>query len=485
MSLITGEELARGLLIGIFGGAAGLCTVALPGSALWLLPAGIAVGGCALTVPEVRQEVTRALPALPVPPRLRALPDLLRRPSAALARLTGPGTASTPKPSAVTGTAPQPTPAADDDLVETLAGTPHRLIIGHTRGGKTTLIHHMATEWAAQGERVLVGDPDAAPGLWPGCEVRGYGDDINAIGELLTIVQAEVIQRRAARAQGVRRFAPLHLIIDEAQDVLPALDGGLELFEDVARRGGKLNIRMTVGVQDKQVRTLGLEGKSELLRNFQVADVLKSRDGRRVAVLRDAETNQRVTMPIPALTDPETLIITPPAPQAAPAAPRRAETGTTITNAPAVSRAVPVSADEADDLLASLMAEIAPSASGQPNNTTGVTVTVTDSAGNGHGNNPASAQITTAGNGPGVTIYAQAYAPAASAPGRNRARRERGLDMRRRHKKSQAARARTELAEAYAAARAGGVPSFRAAYRDLGGNRAEALAAWQAAKGAR
>ncbi|NNJ13299.1 hypothetical protein EKD04_023525 [Chloroflexales bacterium ZM16-3] len=53
------------------------------------------------------------------------------------------------------GSYDRPAPAADDDLVETLAGTPHRLIIGHTRGGKTTLIHHMATAWAAQGSAAV------------------------------------------------------------------------------------------------------------------------------------------------------------------------------------------------------------------------------------------------------------------------------------------------------------------------------------------
>ncbi|MEI7537287.1 MAG: type IV secretory system conjugative DNA transfer family protein [Comamonadaceae bacterium] len=192
--------------------------------------------------------------------------------------------------------------------MQTLEESPHRLIIGHTRGGKTTLIHHMATAWAARGERVLVGDPDAAPGLWPGCEVRGAGDDVAAIEELLTLVAAEVSTRRAARAQGQRSFPPLHLVIDEAQDVVPVLPGALALVEDVARRGGKLGVRLTLGVQDKQVGTLGLDGKSHLLRNFQTADVLKDRTGQRVAVLRDAVTGERVTYAIPPLTDPESLI---------------------------------------------------------------------------------------------------------------------------------------------------------------------------------
>lgn len=316
----------------------------------------------------------------------------------------------------------------------------------------------MATDWAARGERVLVGDPDAAPGLWPGCEVRGAGDNINAIGELLAIVDAEVAQRRAQRAQGVRRFPPLHLVIDEAQDVLPALEGGLELFEDVARRGGKLNIRMTVGVQDKQVRTLGLEGKSEVLRNLQIADVLKGRDGRRVAVLRDAESGKKISMEIPELTDPESLIIAP----------------------AAVSARRPVSEKEAADLLASLFPESVTSASQRPGNASGVTVTVTSDSGNGNGNTPVTSVVTPSGNTPVVNVYAQALA--AGAPGQGRRRRGRGLDMRRRRQLAQAAQNRDELTSAYAQARANGVKSFRAAYGQLGGNRKDALAAWQAAE---
>ena len=299
MSLITLDELARGLIIGTLGGAAGLCTLSFPGSALWLLPAGLAVGGCALTVPEIRQEAARALPYVPS----AVLPAFVRR------RLPG-GTPQTPQTAMPTTPPVEPTTLPQPQtLVQTLEESPHRLIIGHTRGGKTTLIHHMATAWAARGERVLVADPDAAPGLWPGCAVAGAGDDLEAIGELLTQVQGEVTHRRAERAQGVREFAPLHLVVDEAQDVLPTIPGAMALFEDIARRGGKLNIRLTVGVQDRQVKTLGLEGKSALLSNLQVADVMKGRDGQRVAVLRDAVTGERSTVPIPDLPNPERLII--------------------------------------------------------------------------------------------------------------------------------------------------------------------------------
>ncbi|MEI6777713.1 MAG: type IV secretory system conjugative DNA transfer family protein [Chloroflexales bacterium] len=452
MSLITAEELGRALCIGVFGGAAGVCTLAFPGSALWLVPAGLAVGGCALTVPEVRSEIVaavRQLPPLPLMRQITHLPKMIQSHTARLPAADTPPAAATP-PTAAT-------------LVETLESTPHRLIIGHTRGGKTTLMHHMATEWAAAGQRVLVGDPDAAPGLWPGCEVRGAGDDVAAIGELLTIVAGEVATRRVQRAQGVRRFAPLHLVIDEAQDVLPAIEGGLDLFEDVARRGGKLNIRMTVGVQDKQVATLGLKGKSELLRNLQVADVLKAPDGRRVAVLRDPETGARVRHDIPPLRDPESLII-PPATAPNPAS-------------------KPASKPAPYDLLAALLDAPAPNVStalGRQD----APATAPTSAPMLLGADVGAPTVSLALDAPTGHLTVNVSASASGAPGtRRRALRGCRLDMRRRRQLAQSAQSDTkkdELRRAYEARKAAGI-SHRKAFAELGGNSEESRAWWKGA----
>jgi hypothetical protein len=468
MALITTDELLRGLSIASFGGAAGACTLAFPGSPLWLVPAGLAVGGCALTVPEVRVELRQALPAL------EAARPLLAAPGAtwhwvktgelppALWKLPG-VTPPDEQPGAARQQASTP-PAAGAELFDALEGPPHRLIIGHTRGGKTTLIHHLATSWASRGERVLVGDPDAAPGMWPGCVVRGHGDDVESIAELLEITAAEVRGRRERRAQGVRRFPPLHLVIDEAHDVLPALPGAMELFEDVARRGGKLNVRMTVGVQDKQVKTLGLERKSALLRNFQTADVLKASDGRRVAVLTDAETGQKVKMVIPSLTDPESLIIAP-------------ATATTTNLRPAMAaeagqRAVIVSErvsecrpEPAEDLLAALLASEVPA---QHNAAEPAAVPVPSSPRN---RNLTRSDVTIeAGTGGGLQVNVTQVAGGATP---RAGRRPRGLDVRSRR-----------LRALYRKAGAEGVP-FKQVFAEHKGSKEIVFPAWQEGKARR
>lgn len=383
---------------------------------------------------------------------VRALPGTLRQlPAAAAARFQDARAAQAARDAARVGHAP-PAPAQArqepaGELVETLEATPHRLIIGHTRGGKTTLIHHMATRWAAQGERVLVADPDAAPGLWPGCEVRGYGDNVISIGELLDIVADEVTARRAARAQGVRQFAPLHLVVDEAQDVLPALEGGLELFEDVARRGGKLNIRLTVGVQDKMVGTLGLKGKSEVLRNLQIADVMKNREGRRVAMLRDAETGKRISLPIPELVNPESLIT-----------PVQPATQTT-QNLRLASPAAP--AFDPSALLAELMA-VSPRPDAEIRPAENRIITSSDT-----GNTSRIQVDTTAGGGVTVNV-------AQVAGGGRRAPRGRGLDMKaRRQRASRYAQVRSLVAKG---------ARFEDVYRAVKGNRNEVHAEFKRAK---
>jgi hypothetical protein len=192
------------------------------------------------------------------------------------------------------------------DLLTVLGGGLHVLVIGHTRGGKTTLIHELAQRWARAGRRVLVCDPDAAPGLWAGCRVAGAGDDMEGIGRALDSVRGLVARRREQRASGRRQFAPLYVVLDEAHDIMHQVDGARDLYETLLRRGGKLGIHLVVGVQDRQVGTLKLEGASHLLINFGHVVHVRYVDGRRVADVETSEGTQR--MPVPVLPDLDTLI---------------------------------------------------------------------------------------------------------------------------------------------------------------------------------
>ncbi|HMQ34464.1 MAG TPA: type IV secretory system conjugative DNA transfer family protein [Chloroflexaceae bacterium] len=425
--------------------------------------AGAAVFSLARHSPVVRDGVSQLAPQLA--DARRRLPELLTATPArhALARRPGPAGA--------------PTPPA---LFAELEAPPHRLIVGHTGGGKTTLMHHLATAWAAQQQQVVVIDPDAAPGQWPGCTVAGGGDDRDGAARALASVAQVVAQRRQERAQGRRAFPALHLVIDEAHDVLPDVPGAFEVFEDVARRGRKIGVRLTLGVQDKQVKTLGLEGRSELLRNFVKADVFKGRDGRRVARLEDTLTGRHVDHPVPTLRDPETLIrdarrpvpadapraeaVTMRVPARGPADEPAALLATLMAELPAdVRAAVPSISPERERRLAAILAGRGVPAHQDAEITPARSVTV-PSNGNGDAR---SAVAVEASNGGGVTVNVQQIAGGRAMP------KSGGLNVKARR-----------LRATYRTAGAEGVP-FRAAYEQHGGSRNDVFRAWQAGRATR
>jgi energy-coupling factor transporter ATP-binding protein EcfA2 len=196
-----------------------------------------------------------------------------------------------------------PSPGEDRrlDLIPHLLDQKHILLVGHTGGGKTTLLHAVAREAAAQGHHVLVCDPDAIQGRYPGYRCLGAGDDYGAIARALETVQALFTRRSAARAAGQREFAPAWVLVDEAQEVIAEIPGAWAVLEQVIRRGRKLHLHCVIGSQDSQVRTLGLEGKSHLLVNLTRVDVMRDA-GRRVA--RVGET----TRPVPDLPNPDDTV---------------------------------------------------------------------------------------------------------------------------------------------------------------------------------
>lgn len=458
---------ARYYVWGLLGGAA--VTIA-PGSLLWVAPLAGALAHMAFdaTSPEeremIKQQLLGAAERLQLPMPFGAnkaellLADQQRAATLGAARKQGQPTAVEIDPFEQELAAAQQPRQERDPLLRTLEQEPHRLIIGRSRGGKTTIIHDMATNWAKdEHNRVIVLDPDAMPGLWPGCTVAGHGNDIEGIERLLHVVAHEYARRQVLRGQGQLKFRPIHLVIDEAHEILPIVRGGIDIFEDITRRGAKHGIYLTIGVQDKQVTTLGLEGKSELIKNFIVADVLKDLQGQRKAVIKDPVTGKKTAWSIPVLQDPEDLarehkrksvetVRLSQQPQAAPKP---------------VAKPVPKPEPTDDTFLADLLAQT------PPTSPTEQSVTVVD--------------------GPtGVTVNVTQTAASTSTEPPRQARPRRATtqtNMRRRAAALSKARKAETLEETYARLYREGVPSFRQAYAQAGGGRDEALAAWRAAKG--
>jgi GTPase SAR1 family protein len=194
-------------------------------------------------------------------------------------------------------------------LLSLLAGALHLLVIGPSRSGKTSLVHALAMQWQ-QTSRVIVCDPDAAPGLWDGCEVFGAGDNFPVIDAALGQLAAEISSRREQRARGVRQFPPLRVILCEYADIARSCEQARGIIEDCLRRGGKLGISLVLDVQDRQRKTLDLDGATHLLQNFShVCEVRKSPTGKRTAaVTTNDDEGTETTFDIPALPDLDQLI---------------------------------------------------------------------------------------------------------------------------------------------------------------------------------
>lgn len=156
-----------------------------------------------------------------------------------------------------------------------------------------------------------------------------------------------------------------------------------------------------------------------------------------------------------------------------------------VTKLPQRDVPKPIPAD--DQMLARLLQQAPQSvtkASQSPSNTSGVTVTATNPTGNSNGSDSATGVTVTRDGGGDVHVW-QVNRTAPAEPAVLPTRRRRTVprvnvrEMRQRAREQQ----QETLEQKYARLVAQGVPSFREAYKIVGGNSQQALAAWHAAGG--
>jgi energy-coupling factor transporter ATP-binding protein EcfA2 len=269
---------------------------------------------------RVYEHVTRPPRPVQTPkpkPKLRVIHGARRIGTAALAH--PPVGAPTPTP-----TQPLvPTPT-EGDWIEMVLRSLHLLVIGHTNGGKTTLLHFLAGKWIERGNRVIVCDLDAGKGQWPGCEVFGAGDDLNGARKALLLAKKIFTHRNKLRAQNGRRvFDPIYVIIDEYADVAHI---SKEVCERLLRRGRKLNIHLIMGVQDKNVKTLKFEGQGTLREQFTyIVSMQIGTNGVRTATITNEVEDGEVVHVTPTMPDPDSFIIADPVVEADTAAEKLTE----------------------------------------------------------------------------------------------------------------------------------------------------------------
>ena len=126
---------------------------------------------------------------------------------------------------------PQTEPTDTGAKMPNLTWYPALLVYGAPGAGKSTFAGEEIAKRLAAGHRVIVLDPHAAFGAWPGCEVIGGGMDYAAIDAKLAWFASEVGKRyKVIHSQPNPRFQPLTLVCDEFTNWAARCENSGEFF---------------------------------------------------------------------------------------------------------------------------------------------------------------------------------------------------------------------------------------------------------------
>lgn len=175
----------------------------------------------------------------------------------------------------------------DGDLFRAICDTHHSCFFGASGSGKTMLVNELVErEWAKNSDTFIV-DIDNYPGKWhKNCHVFKETDemselDSSVVGQMSVLVkQRHDIHNRS----GAIPKRKLHLVIDEAHEVLAGCPNIMGFFEKMVKRGRKLGVSLTIITTDGQMGSLNLKGKTELLKNMKRVDLAEA-NGKRWATI--------------------------------------------------------------------------------------------------------------------------------------------------------------------------------------------------------
>jgi len=141
----------------------------------------------------------------------------------------------------------------------------HVLIAGETGSGKSTAMQAVLH----RRQNVIVLDPHDTPGTWPNATVIGGGRNFAEIGQFIEQTSHLLDERYQQRASGVTNFPPLTVATDEMPAIVDELGKEIgAMWRKWLREGRKVSLFFVVSTQSTRVKTLGIEGESDLLENF-------------------------------------------------------------------------------------------------------------------------------------------------------------------------------------------------------------------------
>lgn len=214
----------------------------------------------------------------------------------------GPGTKSPPSPDEVAAWQLFNTPspgraipallpeavAAPVDLLSALDPVQRCLILGATDAGKTTLLQWLVSRRLSSSKVVMI-DPHAYPGKWPGgCEVVGQGRKYADIGNALDALVQLMGDRYEEIGKGIvaeMGHTKMTIFIDEWRGIVRALGKpAKETIKTLLVESRKAAFSVFVVGHSDRAKPLGLDGEYDLKDGFAVVH-LALVNGQRQATL--------------------------------------------------------------------------------------------------------------------------------------------------------------------------------------------------------
>lgn len=145
----------------------------------------------------------------------------------------------------------------------------HLMILAPTGFGKSTLAHYILDRLI--GDQIIV-DPHATPRTWGGLPVAGQARNYEEIKVFFDLSLKEMNNRYQRRNEGDTSYPKLYILLDEFPAISKAIGGDefKEWVQVMLCEARKVNISLILLSQGKSVKTLGLEGQSELLENLTI-----------------------------------------------------------------------------------------------------------------------------------------------------------------------------------------------------------------------
>ena len=145
----------------------------------------------------------------------------------------------------------------------------HLMLLASTGWGKSSLVSYLLDSLPGD---ICVIDPHATPHTWGDLPVLGMGRDYQEIRHFIEASSQEMKERYERRMSGDESYQQLNIVVDEFPAVAKAVDPKKfkEWVQTMLCEARKVQMKLILMSQGKSVKTLGLEGQSELLENLTI-----------------------------------------------------------------------------------------------------------------------------------------------------------------------------------------------------------------------